>query len=130
MTDVSAYEQDMMLLDDLIQNHGFPTFEQFVKNPELLRRSREEIFESIQDGSTAYKLGKIRYFWRGVWEAKSLEKLQQIAKEDGGFSGDELEMEPIATERISLDPRKTYDVDVNVWPKGEMRARGGIVANE
>jgi hypothetical protein len=119
---------DFEILEDMIANHNFPSFQEFVKNPERLRGSREEFFESIQNGSTSYNIGKMVFYWRGIYEAKSLEKLQNIAKNEG-YEGNELEMEPIATERISLDKRKTYDFKVNVWPKGEFKAMGGVVAN-
>jgi hypothetical protein len=113
----------------LFENTNFPTFEEFKKNPDKWRAHKDEIFESIQNGSSTYRLGKVRYFWRGIYEASSLENLQKIAEEEG-FNGLEIEMEPRATERISLNPYKIYDVDVNVWPKGEFKAQGGVVANE
>lgn len=118
---------DFELLEDLIKNHGFPSFQEFSKNPDKWRANKEDIFESIQNGSTAYKLGKVRYFWRGQFEG-SLEKIQRIATEEG-YEGNELEMEPISKEKISLDPMKIYDVDVNIWPKHEMKAQGKVVAD-
>lgn len=120
--------EDFEILDELIKNHGFPTFQEFAKNPEKWRKSREDIFESIQDGSTSYLLGKVKYFWRGIYEAESLEKLQNIAQNEG-YEGCELEMQPISTERISLDKRKMYDIDVHVYPKAEVKAMGGVVAD-
>lgn len=113
----------------LFQNTNFPSFAEFAKNPDKWRANKDDLFESIQNSSTTFKVSKQRYFWRGIYEVDSLEKIQKIAEEEG-YNGTELEMEPIAKERISDDPRRTYDIDVNIWPKGEFKAQGGVVANE
>lgn len=116
-------------LDWLTKNTNFPTFAEFCKNPDQYRAKKDELFESIQNASSTIKIKKMKYFWRGLYQADSLEKVQKIAEEEG-YEGTELEMEPVATELLSDDPRKSYDVNVNVWPKGEFRAQGGVVANE
>lgn len=113
----------------LLENTNFPTFAEFSKNPDKWRANKDDLFEAIQNSSHSFKISKQRYFWRGIYEVDSLEKIQKIAEEEG-FSGSELEMQPIARERITDDPRKTYEIDVNIWPKGEFKAQGGIVANE
>lgn len=127
---LSSHESLEESLDWLVKNANFPTFAEFSKNPDKWRANKDELFESIDKSTHAYKISKQRYFWRGIYEVDSLEKIQRIASEEG-YDGTELEMEPIADQRLG-DPGnydKSIELKVNIWPKSEFAARGGVVAN-
>lgn len=115
----------------IIEHAGFPTFDQFRKNPELLRGKKDELFASIDQNFNPFGVYKHKYFWRGIYEADSLEKIQKMAQEDG-YAGDELEMRVMADRKLG-DPNdydKKITVRVEIYPKEEMRSMGGIVAND
>jgi hypothetical protein len=115
----------------LFKNTNFPSFAEFAKNPDKWRANKNDLFEAIEKNSTAYKISKHRYFWRGIYEVDTLEKIQKIA-EDEGYDGTELEMQPLA-DQVLGDPGnwdKSIEMKVNIWPKGEFKAMGGVVANE
>lgn len=115
----------------LTEHTNFPTFAEFSKNPDKWRARKDDIFEAIDRNAQTYKVFKHEYYWRGVYKVDSLEKIQKLAEEEG-YQGTELEMEPIA-DRLLGDPNdydKQITLKVNIWPKSEFKAMGGVVANE
>jgi len=118
-------------LEWLHKNTNFPTFEQFRKDPDKYRESQTEIFECIENLNVQFKerVKSVKYFWRGKYEC-TLGKIYTIAKEEGCLGN--LEMEPIIEpmDGSSNGHDNRLAVIVNVWPKDEFRAQGGIVAND
>lgn len=118
-------------LEWLHQHTNFPTFEQFKLNPDRYREKPDEIFESIDSLNLEWKdkVAQVKYFWRGEYEA-TLHKIYDIARNEG-FKGSDLEMEPIAEsmDGTSNQHDNRVKITVNVWPKSEFKAKGGIVAN-
>lgn len=119
-------------LEWLHKNTNFPTLAEFMKNPDKWRVNPDAIFESIQNLNTYFKdrVKQVKYFWRGEYECASLGKIYDIAKNEGCLSS--LEMEPVVEpmDGSSNGPNTRLKVTVNVWPKDEFRARGGVVAND
>lgn len=117
----------------LHKHTNFPTFEQFKLNPDRYREKSDEIFTSIDQLNIEWKdkVAQVKYFWRGEYECKSLSRLFDIARNEG-YSGTDLEMEPIAEamDGTSNLHDSRVKITVNVWPKKEFKAQGGVVANE
>jgi hypothetical protein len=116
-----------------IDNLGFPTFEEFSKDPDKWRTNKNEIFDSIENLNVYFKnrVKRVKYLWRGKYKCKTLGSLYDVASREG-YSGDQVEMEPIAMpmDGTSNLHNTRIEITVNVWPKDEFRARGGIVAND
>jgi hypothetical protein len=114
-------------------NTDFPSLQQFMRNPDKYRLNKEDIFESIDKMQVYFKhrVKKAIIMWRGKYRARSTEQLQQFAFDDG-FSGEELEYEPIAKpmDGTSNNHDDNIEIIINVWPKTEFRSMGGIVAND
>lgn len=110
---------------------GFPTFDQFKKNPDKYRIGVEQLFESA-DGSTTMgreKLATQTYYWRDQYDCgTSLEKVERIAKEEGYGIGD-LEMQPKVHKLDGTSGEGRRWICVHFWPKAEFKAMGGIVTN-
>lgn len=120
-------------LDWLIKNAGFPTFGEFSQNPDKWRQNKSEIFDTISDHNTFFKerVANMMFMWRGKYKCKTLEDVERCAHNEG-LTGMDLEMEPIAEpmDGTSNLYNSRIKVTVNVWPKDEFRAQGGIVAND
>ena len=113
----------------LVKNTGFPTFDEFKANPDKWREKSEELFDCI-DESTQMKrkqLMKQRYSWRDQYECDSLEQLQRIMLGEG-YTMDECEMQP-CVRLINGTSDNEIEIMVKLWPKVELQAMGGIVAN-
>lgn len=117
----------------LYKNTNFPTFADFSKDPDRWRQKKNEIFDSIENLNVGFRdrVAEVKYYWRGKYFCKSLAKVQECALNEG-LSGAELEMEPIAEpmDGSSNLHNSRIKIKVNVWPKGEFKAQGGIVAND
>lgn len=117
----------------LFTNTNFPTFEEFCKNPDRWRQNKNEIFDSIENCNVFFKerVNSVKYYWRGKYYCKSLARVQDCARNEG-LDGTDLEMEPIATPTHGTSNlhNSKIDIKVNVWPKNEFKAQGGIVAND
>ena len=118
-------------LEWLHKNTSFPTFAEFSKNPDKYRANRDEFFDSIENLNVEFKknVQSVKYFWRGKYEC-TLGKIYIIAQEEGCLES--LEMEPIVepVDGSSNHHGTRVKIKVNVWPKDEFRARGGVVAND
>lgn len=124
--------QESMELDDMLAvliPAGFPTFDQFKKDPDKYRVAGNHLFESADASTITLRkaLSKQKYCWRNEYKCKSLEQLETIAKNEG-YSVDDLEMQPKV---YSLTGTNQEDIEIVVhfWPKDEFAAMGGIVAN-
>lgn len=129
--DPSASLQDT--LNWLFTHTNFPTFEEFCRNPDRWRQNKNEIFDSIENMNVFFRerVHSMKFYWRGKYYCKNLARVQDCARNEG-YEGTELEMEPIAepVDGTSNLHNSRIKIKVNVWPKKEFRARGGIVAND
>jgi hypothetical protein len=110
---------------------GFPTFDEFQKNPDKWRQNPEEIFESISTSSLAIKdlIKTQRLWWRDQYKVKSEEQLEKICREEG-YTGNDIELEVFVRPLHGTSAHNEVETIVRVWPKMEYRLRGGIVAND
>lgn len=108
---------------------GFPTFDEFKKNPDKYRLRPDDLFRAIQDSSQINRadLAKQKVYWRDGKESMTLGKLMRVAAE-AGYTLDQLEIVPLRT--LNSTGTGKDEVLVRVYPKSEVRAMGGIVAND
>lgn len=136
MTGLSNAPSQDMALEDMLEfliPRGFPTFDEFKKNPDKYRINPEHLFESA-DGSVTTgmrkRLFRQKYYWRDQYDCgDSLEKVQRIAK-DEGYEITDLEMQPRVATMDGTSKQGRVEITVHFWPKAEFKAMGGIVANE
>lgn len=74
-------------VDDIIDNpqkYGLPTFQEFAKNPSKWKQGVEELFETVDRGSTQLKplIRKHEYRILG-YKCKTLEEVQRIMNAEG-----------------------------------------------
>lgn len=80
-----------------LQKIGFPSFEEFAKNPDNYRAGVDHTFESIQDGpNTLRRVAGKDYYWIGGKKVESLGQAMRIAN-DMGWKKEELDY------RVNLD---------------------------
>lgn len=133
MTATNQSVQDDTLEDMLeyLVPRGFPTFDEFKKDPDKYRLRADHLFESA-DGSTRSfrkQLVTQRYFWKDQYDCgSSLEKVERIAKEEG-YGIHQLEMCP-KVRSMTGTSKETVETVVQFWPKAEFKAMGGVVAND
>lgn len=111
---------------------GFPTFDEFKKNPDKWRKATDELFKSCD---ASMQLAQIRgrmktqkYSWRDKYFCESLEQLERIAKEEG-YSAEDLEMIPIVK---TIDGSSQYgrvEIVVQFWPRDEYVKKGRVPTN-
>lgn len=119
-------------MDALMQAVGFPSFDEYKKNPEFWREKflghKEEILAAAE-GSTKTFLSAVstqRYMWRDQYDCgKSLEKLHRICQEEG-FSPDQLEMEPIVRPIHGTSRDGQVEILIRFWPKSEWELMGKV----
>jgi hypothetical protein len=123
---------DDMIHLDTICKMGFPTFDEFRKNPDKWRKGIDEIFVSMEKSTQIpgrrNRLTKQRYMWRDQFKIESLEKLQRVAKEEG-YTANDLEMCPVQMNVDGTDPRGRIEIVIQVWPKWEWQAKGKVLTN-
>lgn len=121
-------ELPMGVLIDWATRHGFPTFDQFRKNPDKWRQRADELFESIDNSSMTFKkqIAKQKYMWRDTHECTSLEQVQRICKEEG-YSPLDLEMEPRVVPLDGTQQNGRVEITVHFWPKEELALKGKVV---
>jgi len=110
----------------LVAHSNFPTFDEFRKNPDKWRRSKDEIWEGIDRGSIVQSDKKQIYYWKDRYVCNSLEQAQRIAQEEG-YSGSDLQEEAIRRPRAGSSSSQDTEVVIRLWPKAEFKARGGVV---
>jgi len=115
-----------------ICNFGFPTFDEYRKNPDKWKKGLEEIFASVDaslQGDGRKYLVRQTYKWRDQYKCDSLEEVQRIAKNEG-YTANELEICPIRflTDGTSLTGR--VEIEVQFWPKWEWKAKGKVLTND
>lgn len=110
---------------------GFPTFDEFRKNPEKYRIRAEEFLESADGAHVSFKpqLKKVKHRWRGQYECNSLEQLQRICRLEG-CKEDQLEAVPTVVSLGGTGSHERFEIITDWYPRDEYRARGGIVAND
>lgn len=123
-------EQDVDLtLEDMLEvliPMGFPTFDEFRKNPDKWRESKSSFFESI-DRSMVHdrkNLAKQKIYWRYGKEAFTLEKLEGVCK-DNGYEIDQVDMLPFRMKNSSGTGKD--EVLVRVFPKHELKSMGAVI---
>lgn len=123
-------QSDIELMDAMSQlvAMGFPTFDQFKKNPDKWRKRKEEIFESADLSSITFKDSVKRqvYMWRDKYTCKTLEQLETICKSEG-YDPLDLQMNPIVKPLNGTSNQGQVEVVIQFWPKDEFEARGGKV---
>lgn len=130
-------EEISLPLDAMMSAVGFPTFDEFKKNPDHWREKflghKEEIFQSVESSTQTdfvrKQLTEQRYYWRDQYDCgKSLEKIQRIAREEG-YEPWDLEMEPVIRPVHGTSGRGPVEIIVRFWPKVEWAAKGKIITN-
>lgn len=125
-------QRSEMGLEDMLEvliPQGFPTFDEFRKNPDKYRNRADQLLESADTSTQSFRkaLTKQKYCWRNTYLCDSLEKIERIAKEEG-FTVDDLEMQPRVLSTTGTS-QATIEIMVHFWPKAEFKAMGGVVAN-
>lgn len=121
-----------MTLDDMLSvlvPAGFPTFDEFRRNPDKYRDRPEQLFESAEASTQTFRRAvvKQKYCWRNTYPCDSLEQIERIAREEG-FNVNDLEMQPGVISKTGTN-RDQVEITVHFWPKDEFAAMGGVVAN-
>lgn len=114
-------------VDWLVNNSNFPTFSEFIKNPDRWRNRADSIFESADQSSVTFKknVKKHTYSWKDEYACNSLEQVERIAKEEG-LTPLDLEMCPKVRPIHGTDSSK-LEIVIQFWPKEEFKNRGGLV---
>lgn len=101
---------------------GFPTFDEFKKNPDLYRKGREELLESADKSSQVFRdaVHKQNYMWRDAYTCRTLEELERVCKSEG-FEVNDCQMRPI----VKSTSKGRVNITVQFWPANEFEARGG-----
>lgn len=77
-----------------LQNTGFPSFQEFCKNPDKYRKKKDEAFNAVdQAGSTIKPLITKQTYEIFGYKCDNLEKVEKIAS-DHGYSIDQLAFRP------------------------------------
>lgn len=109
---------------------GFPTFDQFRKDPDKYRGRPDELLESIQNSVTIPQHRKLlaeqRCYWRYGKEHFPLEKLERVLVENG-YTVRDCDMLIQYRENDSGTGKDV--IHVRVFPKHEMRSMGAVVPN-
>jgi len=135
LSETAAPDLKDISLEDILAfliPRGFPTFDEFRRNPDKYRTRPEEILEHADGSTDIFRKALLtqKYFWRDQVDCgKSLEKIERICKEEG-FSLMDLEMQPIVKPQNGTSKDGDVVIEVHFWPKSEFRARGGVVAND
>jgi hypothetical protein len=118
-------------LDFITQHCGFPTFDEFKKNPDNWRRGYDDLFKSADESSVVFRknIKETKYMWKDQFECSSIEQVERIAR-DEGFVPNDLEMCPKKTAISGMNENAGVSVIIQFWPKGEFRKRGGKVFHE
>lgn len=76
------------------KKYGFPTFDEFAKNPDKYRRSVDEVLAAASNGSLTIRNFVRRHIYEiAGYRAHSLEEVESIAKNEG-LEIQNLEMQP------------------------------------
>lgn len=107
---------------------GFPTFDQFRKNPDKWRKGTNEVLEAADQSSVTFKSSVKRqvYMWRNKYTCKTLEQLETICKSEG-YSPKDLQMRPIVKPINGTSNQGQVEIVIQFWPEDEFEARGGKV---
>ena len=107
---------------------GFPTFDQFRKNPDKWRKGTHEVLESADQSSVTFKNSVKRqvYMWRNQYTCKTLEELERVCTSEG-YSPKDLQMRPIVKPVNGTSNQGKVEIVIQFWPQNEFEARGGKV---
>lgn len=107
---------------------GFPTFDQFRKNPDKWRKGTNEVLESADLSSVTFKDSVKRqvYMWRNKYTCKTLEQLETICKSEG-YNPKDLQMRPIVKPINGTSNQGQVEIVIQFWPQDEFEARGGKI---
>lgn len=126
-------ENEMEMIDwGFLEKIGFPTIDEFKKNPDKYRKGVDELFASAdastQSNSLRKKLDSQKHMWRDQYLCSSLENLERIAKEEG-FQANDLEMLPTVRKLHGTDEAGDIEIIIQWWPKGEYQTMGRVSTN-
>lgn len=129
----ASNKPDMPLeFDDMVAfltSRGFPSFDQFRKNPEKFRLNRYDLFESIEKSMTIDRndLAKQKMYWRYEKQTVTFGQLLRRIQEEG-YKPEDVDVMPY---RAKNDSGTGKDVIyVRVFPKFEIRMMGGVIPND
>lgn len=107
---------------------GFPTFDQFRKDPDKYRKGKDEVLASADVSSHTFKdqVKRQVYMWRDKYTCKTLEQLETICKSEG-FDPKDLQMRPIVKPVNGTSHQGQVEIVIQFWPADEFEARGGKV---
>lgn len=72
----------------MLRQSGWPSFEEWKKNPEKYRQAKENMFAQVDQGSSLLKnLKRQKYYFKTIagnkYECQSLNKVAEIAEQEG-----------------------------------------------
>jgi hypothetical protein len=107
---------------------GFPTFDEFKRNPEKYRLGRFQLFESVQNSDLADRdsLAKQKMYWKHGTQALNFGQILRIAAEEG-YQPEDLEVIPFRDRNASGTGKDV--IYVRFFSKIEVKLMGGIVPN-
>lgn len=126
-----------MSLDDMLAYlipRGFPTFDEFKRNPDKYKIGGEQMLASVDrsitnDPQKRKQLVKQRYFWRQDQELKSLEAVQKRAREEGFDPDKDIEMLPGVRLIDGTSAGGRVEIHVHFYPRFELQLMGAVVPN-
>lgn len=108
---------------------GFPTFDEFKKNPDKFRLGRYQLFESVQNSTTIDRkqLAKQKMYWRYGKHPIGFNELERIVVEEG-YKLEDIEVMPYRAKNDSGTGKDV--VYVRFFPKVEIQLMGGVIPND
>lgn len=105
---------------------GFPTFDEFRKNPDKWRKRPDDILESVDRSTQTFRddVKDQKYLWEDKYEVDSLEDIERICREEGVNRGD-LEIEPV----IRQANEGKVEIFVRFWAPEKWAAKGKVSTN-
>jgi hypothetical protein len=117
--------------EPFLRSIGFPTFDEFRKNPDKWRKRPDELLISADGSTQAFRdqVERHRYMWRDQYSFGSLEQIERVCREEG-YSTEDLEMEPLVKPLHGSSKQGKVEIVIRFWPKDEWSRKGKIVADD
>lgn len=125
-------EEHNALLEYLIAKGQFPSFDEYARNPEQYKGRADEVFMTSEDGASGGLRKQIRkqtYAWKDVYTNIPIEKVESIMLEEG-FHYAEVDIVPIKKNVVGSGQFEKFDLEVQYWPKEDLRRLGRVVTND
>ncbi len=123
----------MAKINELVKNHGFPTYAEFCKNPDKWRKNPDALLESA-DGSTHVFRNLVkrqRYQWKDNPKAiyKTLEEMQRLMA-DEGYRQEDLVFLPFVRPLDGSSKTGAMEIVLQFWPKIAYELQRGVTVHD